>query len=104
MALTRVKHDLTDRSAATTLSFPDSGLPLYIAFLAYDSFTASHKSDEHLGAPQPPGIADADADAEKMTGIAHKILDGLLNDAGQIMDDPEYSELKEEMSKIVQEM
>ena len=87
------------------LTFPDSLLPLYIAFLAWDEFAATHDLDSFAGAPRVPGqTTDVDADAEKMTGIAVKYLDDLIRDADTFVEDPAYSELKDAVGKLVWEL
>ena len=79
-------------------------IPLYIAFLAWDEFAATHDKDALGGAPQAPGETDADTDAEKLTGIAHKIMDDLIKGAGTSVADPEYSEIKEKIGEFAQEL
>ena len=79
-------------------------LPLYIAFLAWDEFTATHDKDALSGAPQAPGETDADTDAEKLTGIAHKIMDDLINEAKTHVEDPEYSAIKTRLGEFAQEL
>ena len=39
-----------------------------------------------------------------MTGIAHKIVDNLLNEAGEHIEDPEYTEIKDNIEKVCIEM
>ncbi|KAB2581393.1 hypothetical protein BFW01_g10894 [Lasiodiplodia theobromae] len=89
------------------LKNPDSLFLLYVAFLAWDKFVASHEQDGLLGAPKVPGANDAevDADVEKMFGIAKTIMDGLLQEAGTFIDDEaEYSEMKATVRKYVAEL
>lgn len=80
--------------ATNSLSMPESLVQIYIAFLAYDSYMALH------------GPADEDMVAQetKMTGIAHKLVDDLINEAGTRIEEPEYSEVKDGVAKIVQEL
>jgi amyloid beta precursor protein binding protein 1 len=89
---------------AQTLTFPDSLVPLYIAFLAFDEFAATHDKDALGGAPKVPGETDPEADAEKMTGIAVKIMDDLINEAGTSLDDEDYSTVKTRTRGFVQEL
>lgn len=56
------------------------------------------------GAPQAPGEGDAERDAEKLIGIAHRVLDDLIKEAGTHVDDPEYSEIKTRVSEFAQEL
>lgn len=101
-----------DRAKAMTnqLTNPESLLGLYLSFLAFDDFVATHSDPtttadgvSALIAPGEPG-ADYASDATKLTGIAHQIIDNLINEAGTRVEDPEYSELKEEVEKICIEM
>ncbi|KAJ4403246.1 hypothetical protein N0V91_006649 [Didymella pomorum] len=91
------------RSLAQELTFDGTLLPLYIAFLAWDEFTATHIKDALGGAPQAPGETDADTDAEKLTGIAHKIMDDLINEAKTRVEDPDYSAIKTRVGEFAQE-
>ncbi|KAL9085050.1 MAG: hypothetical protein Q9165_007791 [Trypethelium subeluteriae] len=90
--------------ASNALSNPDSLMPLRLAFLAYDSFTAAHAPDRHLAKLQAPGASDFEADAQKMTGMIEILIDDLLKEAGVFIEDPEYSEIKHSTAKIAQEM
>jgi amyloid beta precursor protein binding protein 1 len=101
-----------DRAKAMTnqLTNPESLLGLYIAFLAFDDFIATHSTPStntdavtSLTAPGESGI-DHETDAIKLTGIAHKIIDNLINEAGTRVEDPEYSELKSEVGQICVEI
>lgn len=98
----------TDRAKVTVfkLTDTDSLILLYITFLAYDSFRAAHPADPLQGCPRAPGDGDgvAEADAEKLAGIAHKFLNDLIKQAGTFVEEPEYSELKGNISNIAQEM
>lgn len=92
------------KSAVNKLTDPDSGILLHIAFLAYDSFCAAHPANDQLAAAQPPGVEHVDADGEKMAGIANHIIDDLIKQAEREIEDPEYSELKDNAGKICQEI
>lgn len=101
-----------DRAKALTneLTNPEGLMGLYIAFLAFDDFVATHSppttqadGTSSLIAPGEPG-GDHEADAAKFTGIAHKIVDNLITEAGTRIEDPEYSELKDEVEKICTEI
>ena len=89
---------------AQSLANPDSLILLYIAILATDAFIATHLADDLGGVAKPPGEADAETDAEKVTGIALKIIDDLISEAGTFVEDPEYSEVKSKVGEYVQEM
>lgn len=92
------------KSSTNKLTDPDSGIHVHIAFLAYDSFCASHPANDQLAGLQSPGIIDTESDTEKVTGIAYKIIDDLINQAGRTIDDPEYSEIKTAVGKVCQEI
>jgi amyloid beta precursor protein binding protein 1 len=93
-----------DEFAAQTLTFPDSQIPLYIAFLAWDEFAATHEKDGLGGAPRVAGEKDADADAEKLTGIALKIADDLIKEAGSHVEEDEYAAVKTQIGEYAQEL
>jgi amyloid beta precursor protein binding protein 1 len=89
---------------AQTLTFPDSLVPLYIAFLAFDEFVATHDKDALDSAPKMPGETDAEMDTEEVIVIALKIVDDLISEAGTIVDESEYSTLKTRTGEFVQEL
>jgi amyloid beta precursor protein binding protein 1 len=74
--------------AFNALSDESSLVLLYIAFLAYDEFCATHRKDKHLTGPQPPGVETATLDehAEKLVGIAKRIVGGILAEVGKDYD------------------
>jgi amyloid beta precursor protein binding protein 1 len=94
---------LTDYPAQT-LTFPDSLVPLYIAFLAWDEFTATHVKDGLGGAPQVPGEQDPESDSEKLTGIAFKIADDLVKEANASIEEEEYANIKEQIGQFAHEL
>lgn len=105
-----VKFGVTAKAMTNQLTNPESLLGLYIAFLAFDDFVATHSTPStsadavsSLVAPGEPG-ADYESDAAKLTGIAHRIIDNLINEASTRIEDPEYSELKSEVQQICVEM
>ncbi|KAF2148997.1 hypothetical protein K461DRAFT_315933 [Myriangium duriaei CBS 260.36] len=78
---------------------------VYIAFVAYDHFLTSHTdADKFASAPRPPGLTDPESDAEKLTGIAFKILDTAINTAGTEVENPQYDNVKQELANICQEL
>jgi amyloid beta precursor protein binding protein 1 len=84
----------------------DSGILHYIAFVAWDVFVGSHDVDGLGGEPRVPGSndTDIDADTDKMVGIALKIIDSLIEEAGTFIENPGYDELKEKSTNIVREL
>jgi amyloid beta precursor protein binding protein 1 len=86
------------------LTFPDSQIPLYIAFLAWDEFVATHVNDRLGGAPQIPGETDQDTDSQKLTGIAFKIANDLVKEANAEIDEDEYTTIKSQIGEFAQEL
>jgi amyloid beta precursor protein binding protein 1 len=84
------------------LTFPDSQIPLYIAFLAWDEFVATH--DDRLGRILIPGEIDQDTDSEKLTGIAFKVADDLVKEANASIDEDEYATIKSQIGEYAQEL
>jgi amyloid beta precursor protein binding protein 1 len=77
---------------------------LYIAFLAWDEFVATHDRDGLGGAPQVPGETDQDTDSEKLTGIAFKITDDLVKEANASIDEDEYATIKTQIGEFAREL
>ncbi|KAF2708757.1 hypothetical protein K504DRAFT_381144 [Pleomassaria siparia CBS 279.74] len=92
------------KSIAQNLTFPDTLIPLYIAFLAFDEFVATHDKDRLSGAPKMPGETRQETDTEKVTGIAFKITDDLIKEAGTFIEEPDYTAVKERIGEFVQEL
>lgn len=91
------------------LTNPESLIGLYIAFLAWDEFVATHTSSSHeMGGEgiRVPGSDEAEIenDQNRMVGIAHKIVDILIDEAGTRIEDPEYTEIKDKISAICVEL
>ena len=91
-------------NTAQNLTFPDSLIPLYIAFLAWDEFTATHEKDGLGGAPQVPGATDPETDGTKVTGIAFKIADDLIKEASASIDEDEYTAIKSQIGEFASEL
>lgn len=91
-------------AAAQTLTFPDSLVPLYLAFLAWDEFAATHEKDNLGGAPGIAGETDQDGDTEKLTGIAFKLADDLVKEASASIDEDEYSAIKAQIGEFAGEL
>ena len=101
-----VKWGERAKSAVIQLTDPISLIPLYIAFLAYDSYAASHVMDAQISdnhAPESSPDKDPDVQAAKITGIAYTMLDDLIKQAGTFVEDPEYSEVKRLVENCVAE-
>ncbi|KAF2720613.1 hypothetical protein K431DRAFT_285713 [Polychaeton citri CBS 116435] len=97
------------KALAVDLSNPESLTPLYISFLAWDQFLATHKSkaSESGGeAPRVPGASDLEleGDVEKLTGIAQTMIDNLIRAAGATLEDPDYSISKQNTASICLEL
>ncbi|KAL1597893.1 hypothetical protein SLS60_008381 [Paraconiothyrium brasiliense] len=94
------------KSLAQKLTFPDALLPIYIAFLAWDKFTATHTLDGLAGAPKPPGSSDAEveSDTEKVTSIALKLVDSLVKEAKYTIDPEEYDAIRTQIGELAQEL
>jgi amyloid beta precursor protein binding protein 1 len=100
----KVKWGDRAKSIAQTLTFPDSLIPLYIAFLAWDEFAATHEKDGLNGAPGIAGETDPDSDTEKLTGIAFKIADDLVKEASASIDEDEYATVKTQIGEFAGEL
>jgi amyloid beta precursor protein binding protein 1 len=79
-------------------------IPLYIAFLAWDEFIATHDQDSLAGAPQVPGENDQEADSEKVTGIAFKIAHDLVKEASTSIDEDEFAHIKTQIGEFAGEL
>ena len=77
---------------------------LYIAFLAYDSYAASHAKEGQVGFARGESSDNLDVEAQKITGIADTLIDELIKAAGTFVEDPEYSDIKDSAGKIVREL
>ena len=93
---------------ASNLTNPDSLILIHIAFLAFDIFAASHLSDELASSYRAPGSDEAsyDADVEKMTGIAKKIISDLIKKANLSFEGSESDEtdIYERSSMVIKEL
>ena len=95
-----------DRASAMAmqLTMPDSLLPLYIAFLAYDNYATKHGIDVSVGFQRGDTDDSLDVEADKIVGITSAYVDGLLKEAGEHLDDPEYSQVKEAAGNCAREL
>ncbi|SMY27522.1 unnamed protein product [Zymoseptoria tritici ST99CH_1A5] len=81
------------------LTNPESLVGLYIAFLAWDEFVATHHAGNQT--LTPPGLSDTsfEDDCTRLTGIAHKMIDTAINNAGTRIEEPEYSQARSKVEK-----
>jgi len=107
------RHYSFGKSAAALAMEPTnpmgSLIGLYIAFLAWDEYIATHTTPaSDLGGQglKIPGsiLSEIPTDTEKLAGIAHQILDNIINEAGTRVQDPEYTNVKAEIGNICVEM
>ena len=91
-------------SAVTQLSNPDGLLPLYIAFLAYDTYSATHGVRGTIGMQRGATDDSPDVEAEKIAGITDTYVDGLLKEAGERLEDPTYTEVKTAAANCAHEL
>ncbi|KAF1994768.1 hypothetical protein P154DRAFT_475334 [Amniculicola lignicola CBS 123094] len=89
---------------ALTSVYPESLIPLYFAFLAWDDFVAKHSKDSLAGAPKLPGETDPETDGYEVVGIALKIMDDLIKEAGAVVEDTDYSDLKTKVRQYAEEL
>ncbi|KAK1069078.1 hypothetical protein LTR74_005120 [Friedmanniomyces endolithicus] len=97
------------KTMATELTMPESLIGLHIAFLAWDEYVATHSTPASqaggVGLKVPgSGADDFSIDTQRVTGIAHKIIDSLIKEAGTFVEDPEYSEAKDRVGKFCMEI
>ncbi|CAI6332513.1 unnamed protein product [Periconia digitata] len=94
------------KAMAQKLTFPDDLVPLYIAFLAWDKFVATHDQDALLGAPKVPGASESDieSDTEKVKGMALHIATQLTKEASISLDDEDSSALGQQLEEFSGEL
>lgn len=96
------------KSLLARLQDPDSLALLYLAWLAWDEFNASHPATTQPMEPRVPGslndTAELTADEQKLSSIAHHILDDLIKQNSTTVDNPGYDELLENLSAICIEL
>lgn len=97
------------KNVVQQLTNPESLVGLYIAFLAWDEFVATHTTEatvaggEALKVPGS-GAEDFEVDTVRLEGIAHKIIDDVIKEAGKFLEDPEYTKVKEGVAKLCMEL
>lgn len=81
---------------------------LYVAFTAWDEYVATHttsaKEAGGEGVKVPGSSDDHEADAEKLIGMSHKIIDSIVKEAGTFIEDPQYSQIKGNVAKLCVEL
>jgi amyloid beta precursor protein binding protein 1 len=85
--------------AFNALSDESSLILLYIAFLAYDEFCATHRTDVQLTGPQAPGTNDdtLPEDTRKLVDIGKSVIGSILLEVGKDYDKDDDREAWEEI-------
>ncbi|KAF2451216.1 hypothetical protein P171DRAFT_400564 [Karstenula rhodostoma CBS 690.94] len=101
-----LKFGTNAKSLAQKLTFPDALVPIYIAFLAWDKYTATHTLDDLARASKTPGSSDADVDSDtgKVTSIALKLVDSLVKEASYTIDEEEYDTVRAQIAELAREL
>lgn len=89
---------------AQMLTFPDSLVPLYLAFLAWDQFAATHDKDNLGGAPVVPGESNQGADTETLIDIAFQMLKDLVKEGHADIGDEELTNIRSQTRDFVSEI
>ncbi|KAK0825950.1 hypothetical protein LTR73_006685 [Friedmanniomyces endolithicus] len=97
------------KAMAMELTMPESLIGLHVAFLAWDEYVATHSTPASegggVGLKVPgSGADDFGTDTQRVTGIAQKIVDCLIKEAGTFVEDPEYSETKNRVGNFCMEI
>ena len=95
------------RWAANALTDDSSKLPLYLAFLAWDTVCATGGVDgQRLTTPRPPGLLSEDVqdDAGRMAAVAAAIVAQLLKEAGRELESWERDTALEFVRKFAAEL
>lgn len=79
-------------------------MTLSVALLAYDQYAQEHEGKRQVWLRAHEKPDDYEVEVAKMSGMSSKLIDDLLKEAGQTIDDPEYSDVKDATSNIVQEL
>lgn len=106
--------DVRAKAAVTALTDPTGSMPVYIAFMAYDNYAATHQlaADAEV-APgsniqQPTSAALFNERPEeaigKIVGIAKAFMDSIIDEAGMFVEEPEYSQIKDRLEKIITDL
>ncbi|KAK5117354.1 hypothetical protein LTR62_005971 [Meristemomyces frigidus] len=97
------------QALANELANEESLVGLHLAFLAWDEYIATHHSSADKAGGQALHItgtseSDLEADTEKLTGIAHHLLDTLITEAGTFLEDPDYTAVKTRIANFCTEL
>lgn len=107
---------LEDRAKAAKMALmdPSSLMPLYVAFMAYDKYANTHQlaadtevaTGTNMQAPHSASLFDdpAEKTITKVTSIAKTFMDLIITEAGSFLEEPEYSQLKEQLQKIITDL
>lgn len=85
------------------LTNPESLVGLYIAFTAWDLFAGSHGSAV-VKSGSVAGSGDYEGETSKLIGIAHTLVDTIIDETGSRIEDPEYSNVKDSVGKYAREL
>lgn len=106
--------DVRAKAAAMALTDPTGSMPVYIAFMAYDNYAATHQLTANAEVAAGTNIQQATSASllhdhpeqaiGKIMGIAKNFMDAIINEAGTFVEDPEYSQLKERLEKIITDL
>ena len=92
------------RAMAMQLPLLDSLLTLYISFLAYDTYISSHGIHSSVGLLRADTNDDLEVETDKVVGIAETYVDGLLEEAGEHLAEPEYNQVLIATANCVREL
>ncbi|KIW01949.1 uncharacterized protein PV09_06786 [Verruconis gallopava] len=96
--------------ASNALVDDSSLILLYIAFLAYDEFCATNRTNENLPSPRAPGAdaAGVEEDTQTLADIATRIISGILAEAGRDYNSDgekeEWEGIKQRLTQYCQEL
>jgi amyloid beta precursor protein binding protein 1 len=88
---------------------PESLVGLYLAFLAWDEFAATHRTTPAQAGGEGIRVAgsnsdDLETDTQKLTGIACTYVDSIIDEVGSRVEDPGYTEIKDRVGQYCQEL
>lgn len=100
------------KALAQDLTNPESLIGLYLSFLAWDVFIATHSPPttaapmiSTLNTPGSTRTTEAfEKDTARLTSIAHALVDCLINEAETRIEDPEYISIKTKVGRYCTEL